>query len=491
MMRILDRSGNDAQLVGLGDELVLRIELKDENSAFALFARNLYARSSNGESLFLIDNAGCPTDPSIFPALQVDMRDRRSLFSTFKAFRFPTIGVVNFEVQIRFCQEKCEAVKCGSATESFGRRRKRDTKEDIEGEGEVEELVNETETLRRDDSLRPILIPNDEAILAVRKRSKGLKNNENSTNLNRSTLMEETFNSSSESLPEPQPQMQSSKSSQMNDWRLTPESNQRNAFLLSDPKLEVKNSETTDPPIQPSNSIPKPTVPPLSQTFSSDPNLGNRMYGSYGYNSPSLTAPTHLSPPLQLTTRMPTHLSYPSEYYQSNNWNQNQNYGNHYNQNNYPNPHYNSGYHQINQNFHQMNSNRSAYWQPFPYPYPTHRPQSYSEPVTPYQMMGHLESHYPNNPYEVPSTTPKPTKKTRPPLHPSYLEWGESRPARPPPRPSPRTKITASTERPQTQEIPLSLTLMVGDQKDSNMGPNDNNWRQNTNKIIQKRKDFH
>ena len=131
IMRILDRSGKDAQVVGLGDELTLQIELRDPSSAFGLFARNLYARSSNGESLFLLDNTGCPTDPVIFPALQLNPMGTKALSTNFKAFRFPSSGIVNFEVQVRFCQDKCEPVKCpGSAnsyaiSESYGRRRRR------------------------------------------------------------------------------------------------------------------------------------------------------------------------------------------------------------------------------------------------------------------------------------------------------------------------------------------------------------------------------
>ncbi|KAH9366370.1 hypothetical protein HPB48_018131 [Haemaphysalis longicornis] len=93
-------------------------------SAFAIFARNLYARSSNGESLFLIDSLGCPVDPSIFPPLRTDYRQPGALFATFKAFRFPSSGMVNFEVQIRFCQERCDPVRCQGGTESFGRRRR-------------------------------------------------------------------------------------------------------------------------------------------------------------------------------------------------------------------------------------------------------------------------------------------------------------------------------------------------------------------------------
>ena len=53
------RTQKDATVVGMGDELTLQIELRDPTqSAFGIFARNLYARSTNGESLFLLDNTG-------------------------------------------------------------------------------------------------------------------------------------------------------------------------------------------------------------------------------------------------------------------------------------------------------------------------------------------------------------------------------------------------------------------------------------------------
>ncbi|GFQ75850.1 uncharacterized protein TNCT_24621 [Trichonephila clavata] len=123
-MRVLDRTGRDAGVVGLGDELMLRIELRESASNLAIFARNLYARSKNGESLFLIDSTGCPTDPSIFPGLNLDARDRKSLFANFKAFRFPSTGLVNFEVQIRFCQDQCKPVRCSNNMESFGRKKR-------------------------------------------------------------------------------------------------------------------------------------------------------------------------------------------------------------------------------------------------------------------------------------------------------------------------------------------------------------------------------
>ncbi|KAG8201928.1 hypothetical protein JTE90_027405 [Oedothorax gibbosus] len=124
VMRVLDRTGRDAGVVGLGDELMLRIELREPASTLAIFARNLYARSKNGESLFLIDSTGCPTDPSIFPGLNLDARDRKTLFANFKAFRFPSTGLVNFEVQIRFCQDQCKPIRCSNNMESFGRKKR-------------------------------------------------------------------------------------------------------------------------------------------------------------------------------------------------------------------------------------------------------------------------------------------------------------------------------------------------------------------------------
>lgn len=122
-------------MINLGDELTLKIQMQmdgQHNSALGIFARNLAARSSSGESLLLIDNDGCPVDYQVFPALEIDPKDGRSLQSNFKAFRFPSSGLVNFEVQIRFCPEHCQPVEChrGQRTRSYGRRRR---KRDLRG----------------------------------------------------------------------------------------------------------------------------------------------------------------------------------------------------------------------------------------------------------------------------------------------------------------------------------------------------------------------
>lgn len=56
-MRIVMRNGQDASVVGLGEELQLKVEI-DPSSAFGIFARNLEARTEYGELLTLIDNIG-------------------------------------------------------------------------------------------------------------------------------------------------------------------------------------------------------------------------------------------------------------------------------------------------------------------------------------------------------------------------------------------------------------------------------------------------
>ncbi|GFU94320.1 uncharacterized protein TNCV_162501 [Trichonephila clavipes] len=72
----------------------------------------------------IAETVRCPTDPSIFPGLNLDARDRKSLFANFKAFRFPSTGLVNFEVQIRFCQDQCKPMRCSNNMESFGRKKR-------------------------------------------------------------------------------------------------------------------------------------------------------------------------------------------------------------------------------------------------------------------------------------------------------------------------------------------------------------------------------
>lgn len=56
-MKIYKASGQEATNVDLGELLTLKIEM-EQNTAFAIFARNLEARTDNGELMTLIDNLG-------------------------------------------------------------------------------------------------------------------------------------------------------------------------------------------------------------------------------------------------------------------------------------------------------------------------------------------------------------------------------------------------------------------------------------------------
>ncbi|XP_023323415.1 uncharacterized protein LOC111697594 [Eurytemora carolleeae] len=121
-MRVVRRTGSTADVVGLGEDLQLRIEI-DEDSAFGLFARNLEARTDNGELLNLIDGQGCPLNELIYPALALESKTR-ALFANFKAFRFPSTPTVNFVATVQFCQDLCEPVTCTGNLGSYGRRKR-------------------------------------------------------------------------------------------------------------------------------------------------------------------------------------------------------------------------------------------------------------------------------------------------------------------------------------------------------------------------------
>ena len=107
-MRVIRKNGETATMVGLGEDLQLRIEI-DQESAFGLFARKLEARTDNGELMNLVDDSGCPVNELIFPALDLET-DTRALYADFKAFRFPSTPIVNFIATVQFCQDLCDPV---------------------------------------------------------------------------------------------------------------------------------------------------------------------------------------------------------------------------------------------------------------------------------------------------------------------------------------------------------------------------------------------
>ncbi len=108
LLRIVNEQGQDIQGTKLGEPLFLRIEL-DGDSIFDIFARNLVAQSGlDDEEILLLDDRGCPTDP-VFPGLTKDP-ETGALLGRFEAFKFSDTTVVNFEVNVQFCQDACNPV---------------------------------------------------------------------------------------------------------------------------------------------------------------------------------------------------------------------------------------------------------------------------------------------------------------------------------------------------------------------------------------------
>jgi len=122
-LRITTSTGEDISGTRLGEKLFLRIEM-DQESIFGIFARNLKAISGDNEDeIELLDSRGCPTDPIIFPGLQL-LPNSRDLQGSFEAFKFSDTSIVRFQVNVQFCVEQCNPVQCGEGLESFGRRRR-------------------------------------------------------------------------------------------------------------------------------------------------------------------------------------------------------------------------------------------------------------------------------------------------------------------------------------------------------------------------------
>ncbi|XP_034943908.1 uncharacterized protein [Chelonus insularis] len=113
IMKILNNDMNEITSAELGQRLTLKIEIIPPNGPYDISAGHLVASSASGQdSILLLDEMGCPTDPKIFPGLHKDPTDNRSLISTFTAFKFPESYRVKFNVIVRFCLTYCEPPIC-------------------------------------------------------------------------------------------------------------------------------------------------------------------------------------------------------------------------------------------------------------------------------------------------------------------------------------------------------------------------------------------
>nr|XP_023023455.1 uncharacterized protein LOC111511655 [Leptinotarsa decemlineata] len=125
-MKILDRStGGDVSDSHIGQELQLRIELKSPDN-LDLWASHLIAMTEkNDQSIFLLDDYGCPTSLNIFPGLdKIVTNTSKELVANFQAFKFANSPVVRFSVIIQFCAVECPPIQCGNNVVSYGRKKR-------------------------------------------------------------------------------------------------------------------------------------------------------------------------------------------------------------------------------------------------------------------------------------------------------------------------------------------------------------------------------
>ncbi|XP_053946811.1 uncharacterized protein LOC128855704 [Anastrepha ludens] len=77
-------------------------------------ATSLIAKTQDNQNFVqLIDERGCPIDVAVFPALErVRSTTQNMLRARFHAFKFAGSSLVNFDVKIRFCTQRCREDNC-------------------------------------------------------------------------------------------------------------------------------------------------------------------------------------------------------------------------------------------------------------------------------------------------------------------------------------------------------------------------------------------
>ncbi|CAH1998224.1 unnamed protein product [Acanthoscelides obtectus] len=125
-MKIIDlNKREEVSDTQIGQELQMIIELK-ANASYDIWASHLVAMTERSdESIFLLDDAGCPTNLNIFPALRKRVtRNSKQLVANFQAFKFASSPIVRFSVIVQFCEKECKPINCGDNVYSYGRRKR-------------------------------------------------------------------------------------------------------------------------------------------------------------------------------------------------------------------------------------------------------------------------------------------------------------------------------------------------------------------------------
>jgi len=86
----------------------LSVCFSDNVAPYGIFARSCVAMAKDSKSTFqIIDDEGCPVDPTIFPGFSPE---GNALQSVYEAFRFTESYGVIFQCNVKYCLGPCEPV---------------------------------------------------------------------------------------------------------------------------------------------------------------------------------------------------------------------------------------------------------------------------------------------------------------------------------------------------------------------------------------------
>jgi len=165
IMRVTSKDGVDMVSAQVGDALDLRFEIVDKNSPYEIFVRDLVALDAvDDNEILLIDERGCPTDPTIMGVISKSLESNKILLSAFDAFKFPTSDKVQFRALVSPCLPRCEPVQCDvidftgdiRMLDSFGRK-KRDLSRPRRDASQEELLI--VQTIEIVDKFNPAQTP--------------------------------------------------------------------------------------------------------------------------------------------------------------------------------------------------------------------------------------------------------------------------------------------------------------------------------------------
>lgn len=112
-------------LVEIDTALIFHPLFKPFAAPYGIFARSCVAMAKDSKSTFqIIDDEGCPVDPTIFPGFTPEAN---ALQSVYEAFRFTESYGVIFQCNVKYCLGPCEPAVCEwgrDSIESWGRKRR-------------------------------------------------------------------------------------------------------------------------------------------------------------------------------------------------------------------------------------------------------------------------------------------------------------------------------------------------------------------------------